>query len=182
MTRDPSGPQSPIELDRDQLIVLLAELGEELAAAGVRGELFVVGGAAMALAYSARRLTSDVDAVFEPKTVVYDAARVVAERHGLKPDWLNDGVKGLLPGPDEAPREVLDLHGLSVSVPSPQYLLALKVAASRVDRDADDIELRARACGVTTAAEVLDIASSVMGAGRLPPKAQFMVHELFPAR
>ena len=97
MTRDPSGPQSPIELDRDQLIVLLAELGEELAAAGVRGELFVVGGAAMALAYSARRLTSDVDAVFEPKTVVYDAARVVAERHGLKPDWLNDGVKGLLP-------------------------------------------------------------------------------------
>ena len=26
MTRDPSGPQSPIELDRDQLIVLLAEL------------------------------------------------------------------------------------------------------------------------------------------------------------
>jgi hypothetical protein len=46
-------------LDRDGLIVALRSLDNELAAAGVRGEVFVVGGAAMALAYDARRATGD---------------------------------------------------------------------------------------------------------------------------
>jgi hypothetical protein len=31
----------------------------------VRGQVFIVGGAAMALAYSSRRVTKDIDAVFE---------------------------------------------------------------------------------------------------------------------
>lgn len=179
---DATNQNQPIELDRARLTALLAELGQELAAAGIRGEIFVVGGAAMALAYSDRRLTVDVDGVFEPKVAIYDAARTVAQRHRLQHDWLNDGVKGLLPGPDADPREILDLPGLSVSVPSPQYLLALKVAASRIDRDADDIAQLAEACGVTTAAEILDIAVGVVGSARLPPKAQFMVQEMFPDR
>jgi hypothetical protein len=37
----------------------------------------------MALAYSTRRATRDLDAVFEPKQVIYEIARRVADRHGL---------------------------------------------------------------------------------------------------
>jgi hypothetical protein len=45
-----------------------------------------------------RRTTADADGVFEPKAVIYEAARRVADRHEKLPaDWLNDGVKGLLP-------------------------------------------------------------------------------------
>ena len=47
----------------------------------------------MALAYSARRATRDLDAVFEPKQVIYEVAHQVGTRHGLPDDWLNDGVK-----------------------------------------------------------------------------------------
>jgi hypothetical protein len=67
---------------------LLTELGAMLAEEGERAELFRVGGAAMALAYNTRRFTRDIDALFEPKSVVYEAARKVAERHDLAPHWL----------------------------------------------------------------------------------------------
>lgn len=98
-------------LGRDEIIALLTDLGEELEGQGLRAELFVVGGAAMALAFSTRRATRDVDAVFEPKLEVYEAAAQVAARQDLPSDWLNDAVKGLLPGPDPQSRAVLDLPG-----------------------------------------------------------------------
>jgi hypothetical protein len=80
-------------LKRDDIAVLLDELASELEAEGVHGDLFLVDGA-MALAYSTRRATRDLDAIFEPKQVIYRAAQRVGDRRGLPPDWLNDGVKG----------------------------------------------------------------------------------------
>ena len=78
-------------LGRDDIRHLLGELGDDLASGGIRGEMFIVGGAAMALAYNTRRSTRDIDAVFEPQTVVYEAARRVAARHApeLSDDWLS---------------------------------------------------------------------------------------------
>jgi hypothetical protein len=38
--------------------------------------------------------------VFIPSDVVRQAAAAVAEREGLPENWLNDAVKGFLPGPD----------------------------------------------------------------------------------
>lgn len=169
-------------LTRQQVIGLLHELGADLESRGVHAQLFVVGGAAIALAFNTRRTTGDVDGTFEPKTVVYEVAQLIASRHeGMPPDWLNDGVKGLLPGPDPNARVILDLPGVTVSVASPSYLLALKVQAARIDRDEDDIHFLARLCEADTAAEVLAIAEGVIGRNRLLPKSQFMVQEMFPS-
>lgn len=167
-------------LDADQLRKLLREVGQELSPKGIRGELFLVGGAALALAYNTRRFTRDVDAVFEPKNEVYEAANRVGARHGLPEGWINDAVKGLLPGPDPQAREVFSIPGLRVSVPSPRYLLALKVFAARVDRDSDDIRVLADLCGARTAHEVLNITEEVMGGRKLQPKSQYIVEEMFP--
>lgn len=165
----------------EQIRSLLTELGADLQTRGIRGELFIVGGAAMALAYNTRRATRDVDAVFEPKTAIAGAASRVAARHGLPMDWLNDAMKGFLPGPDPDQRAVLSAPGINVSVPSPEYLLALKVAAARVDRDPDDIRVLAGLCGARTADDVLNIAERVMGGrARLLPKTQFLIEEMFP--
>jgi predicted nucleotidyltransferase len=169
-----------LRLSREDIEALLSELGSELAEQGARADVFLVGGAAMALAYNLRRLTADVDAVFEPKAVVYAAASRIAERHPQLPaDWLNDAVKGFLPGTDSNAVVALDLPGIRVTVASPPYLLALKVLAARQDRDADDLRELARLCGVRTAREVLEIAERHVGESRLTPKARFLVEELF---
>lgn len=168
-------------LTRDEIRALLEDLGRELEAEAVQAEMFVVGGAAIALAYNTRRATADVDAVFEPKTVVYSAAARVAKRHpGVPADWLNDGVKGFLPGPDSAAVVALETSGLVVRTASPEYLLALKVQASRVDRDLDDIRFLAGLCGATTADEVLSITTRVLGHENLAPKVRYVVEEMFP--
>jgi hypothetical protein len=51
-------------------------------------DLFIVGGAAMALAYDANRVTRDVDATFVPHGVVLEEARNMADAMGLPPWWL----------------------------------------------------------------------------------------------
>jgi hypothetical protein len=64
---------------RSKIIIALQALGDELTRRGVRGQVFIVDGAAMALAYSSRRVTKDIDAVFAPKSIVYQAAAKVAD-------------------------------------------------------------------------------------------------------
>src|SRR5689334_13621101 len=89
-----------IGLGRDEIRALLDDLSAELSKRGARADLFLVGGAAIAVAYDSARATRDLDAVFLPTDVVRQAAISVAERRGLAKDWLNDAVKGFMPGPD----------------------------------------------------------------------------------
>src|SRR5271156_5607662 len=84
-------------LGREDIRALLDDLSAELAERGARAELFLVGGAALAVAYDAMRATRDLDAVFIPTDVVRQAAAAVAEREGLAQDWLNDVLKGSSP-------------------------------------------------------------------------------------
>jgi hypothetical protein len=167
-------------LNRDNIATLLDELASELEAEGVHGDLFLVGGAAMALAYSTRRATRDLDAIFEPKQVIYRAAQRVGDRRGLPPDWLNDGVKGFLPGPDPGATVLFDRPGLAVRIASPRYLFAMKVLAARVERDEDDIQLLYKLCGFRSVEEALDHVQSLYPHQPLPPKAHYLLQELFP--
>ncbi len=170
-------------LGRDEIRRHLTELGAELAAVGVRGEMFVVDGAAMALAYNTRRSTRDIDAVFEPKTIVYEAARRVAALHDDLPrDWLNDAVKGFLLGDDPAATVLFDEPGLRVRVASPRYLFAMKVAASRVERDADDIVALYRRSGFDGVDDALEHVQRTYPHLRLEPKVQYLLEELDAAR
>jgi len=170
-------------LDGDDLRRFLTELGDDLASAGVRGELFVVGGAAMALAYNTRRATRDIDAVFEPKSIVYEAARTVAARHQELPeDWLNDAVKGFLLGEDPAATVVFDRPGLRVRVASPRYLFAMKIAASRVERDTDDIVVLHRLSRFEGVDDALQYVGHTYPHLRLEPRVQYLLEELDAAR
>jgi hypothetical protein len=163
---------------RAKILSALEALGSELTDKGVRGQIFIVGGAAMALAYSTRRVTKDVDAVFEPKRVIYDAATRVAEELGLPEDWLNDAVKSFMPGPDEHPRPVPDVHGIEVTTASPRYLLAMKLMAMRFGEDDEDIDILLGECGIRTAEDALALLSSVYPAPEPPPKTRFFLEEL----
>ncbi len=165
-------------MDRRAISDLLVELGRRLATDGIEGELYVVGGAAIALAFDIRRTTRDIDAVFEPKALIYRHAQQMADELGLDPGWLNDGAKGFLAGPDPDAMPVLDAPGIRVSTASPRLLLAMKVLAHRSGEDEDDVRTLANELQLTTASEVLSVAEAVYG-DRLDPAARFFVEELF---
>jgi Nucleotidyltransferase of unknown function (DUF6036) len=165
---------------RAKILSALEALGSELTEKGVRGQIFIVGGAAMALAYSTRRVTKDIDAVFEPKSAIYAAATKVAEDLGLPEDWLNDAVKSFMPGPDEHPRPVPDVRGIEVTTASPRYLLAMKLMAMRFGEDDEDIEILLGDCAIRTAEEALALLRAVYPAQEPPPKTRFFLEELLP--
>lgn len=87
-------------MDRAEIVTALTALGRVLSGSGITADLYVVGGAAIALAYDDRRATRDIDAVFLPKIEVYRAADRVAAELDLPAGWLNDAVKGFLLRPD----------------------------------------------------------------------------------
>ena len=167
-------------LGRPELLRALEELDEELGVLNVRGEVFIVGGAAMAIAYDTRRATADVDAVFVPSCEVLTAASRVAEKLNLEPDWLNHGAKAFMPGEDENRIGVYEGKHLSVAAAPPQYLLAMKLMASRVERDQDDIRELYRLCGLTTAGQGLDLLTSYYPEHLILPRVQFLLQEMFP--
>lgn len=165
-------------MTRDEIIDALTGVGRVLDGRGLTGEVYLVGGVEVALAYDTRRSTRDVDAVFEPKIAVYEAADQVAGERGLPPGWLNDAVKGFLSGPDPEAASVLDVPGLRAMAASARILLALKVLAHRVGEDEDDVRLLARELGLTHAEQVLALAEETFG-DRLEPAARFFVEQLF---
>jgi hypothetical protein len=162
---------------RARILAALQALGDELSHEGIRGQIFIVGGAAMALAYSTRRVTKDIDAVFEPKTSIYEAAAKVADELGLPEDWLNDAAKAYMPGVDERPRPFPDVHGIEIATASPRYLLAMKLMAMRFGEDDEDIEILLRECALQSAEEALELLKQIYPSHEPPLKTRLFLEE-----
>jgi hypothetical protein len=179
VSRDPDAPLIGAARIRE----LLVELGRRLDARGVEARLFLVGGAAMALAFSRDRVTRDLDAVFEPKAEIYQEAARIADERGLPEDWLNDAVKGLLPD-RQPPLEgtgTFSTPGLHVGVASAEYLFAMKAQAARQETDGDDLRTLAGILGITSVDGALDLVERFYGTGRLRPNTQLLLEDLLAA-
>ncbi|GAA2545938.1 hypothetical protein GCM10010435_13880 [Winogradskya consettensis] len=147
-------------LGRAELEHAFTVLGERLARRGVVADLFVVGGAAMALAYDANRVTRDVDATCVPHGVVLEEARNVAEEPDLPPWWLNEQASAYVSTQkDVGSREVFDHQGIRVMAASPEHVFAMKAFAAR-SRDEKDLRTLAAIVGIGT----LDAALSCVDA------------------
>lgn len=161
---------------------LLELLNEELRQSKTHGELYLVGGAVMCLAYDARPSTADVDAYFRPAEQVRKAAARAAARRGLPPDWLNDAVKGYLsPEGDFAP--FLELDHLRVMLAEPQYLLAMKCLAMRIGaefHDEDDVRYLLRHLDVRSYRQAVSILEKYYPLERFPQKTLDALEELLP--
>ncbi len=115
-------------------------LNDKLQIKGIKGEVCLYGGAVMCLAFDARPSTKDIDAVFKPAIEIRKAAEEIAVQFDLRKDWLNDGVKGFLTQHQQV--ILFEKPFLTVYIPTPDYLLAMKTLAARVDTaDKDDIIL-----------------------------------------
>jgi hypothetical protein len=154
-------------------------LGERLQRRGVVADVFVVGGAAMALAYDATRVTRDIDATFVPHGVVVEEARRVADDLGLPYWWLNEQASIYISGKDDpGKRRVFDHPGLRVSAASPAHVFAMKALAART-RDIDDLRVLADIIGVESANEALQICTDFYPDEQVPERSAAVLQELF---
>ncbi|MGO9512566.1 MAG: DUF6036 family nucleotidyltransferase [Steroidobacteraceae bacterium] len=163
---------------------LFALLNEELRNSATEGELFLVGGAVMCLAYAVRPSTQDVDAVFRPPAQVREAAARVGARAGLPQDWLNDGVKGFMSAHgDFAP--FLELDHLRVMVAQPSYLLAMKCLSMRIGaefHDEEDVRYLLRHLDIRSYDHALAVIKKYYPLERFPQKTLYALTELLPKR
>ncbi|MFG1861303.1 DUF6036 family nucleotidyltransferase [Microbispora bryophytorum] len=166
-------------LDRAAIEGAFQRLGDRLVRRGVIADLYVFGGAAMALAYDARRSTRDIDAVFEPHGIVLDEAHAVASELGLPSWWLNEQASAYVaPGQDSSARRVFDHPGLRVSAASPDHLLAMKVLASR-RRDTGDISALVKRLGLSSPDEVLRVCTEIFPDEPVPDRARLILEDIF---
>ena len=159
-------------------------LNVELRKAGVKGELFLVGGAVMCLAYNARPSTRDIDAFFRPAKQVRDAALKVASQAGVALDWLNDAVKGFMSESGEF-ATFLELDHLRVMVAQPEYLLAMKCLSMRIGvefHDEEDVRFLLRYMNIESYERALDIITRFYPEERFPPKTLYALEELLQKR
>ncbi len=165
-------------MTKKQIIMLLGRLNDELGSRGVKGEICLYGGTVMCLTYNARPSTKDVDAVFKPTRQIREAASRIAVKYNLKKDWLNDAVKGFLV--KHAQKILFNWPYLKVYIPEPDYLLAMKTFASRVDAtDKQDIIFLIKIMKLKTPKEVLDILEKYYPHKHIKPATQYFVEELF---
>jgi hypothetical protein len=161
--------------DRDALLNAFDQIGRAAALAGTKLHIAVYGGSALILASNFRFATEDVD-VSELEHPLPDwlatVVAKIAEENGWQGDWFNDGVAfhlspladraldhlefGTFPRDDTRP-------GLVVSVPSAEYLLALKLKAARVtdpvrgETERLDILNLMQVVGISTAEEAITL-------------------------
>jgi hypothetical protein len=167
-------------LKKKQIDKLLRALNDELAREGIKGELYLVGGAVMCLAFAARPSTNDLDAAFVPATEVRAAAKRVALKLKVKEDWLNDGVKGFLSQKGEFD-PYLELSHLQVFVAKAEYLLAMKCLALRIGeefRDMDDVRYLLRHLGIESYNSAIEVIGKYYPSEKFPAKACYVLQEL----
>jgi hypothetical protein len=181
---EPTSGQSG--LTREQILAALEALNQALAKREVIGELCLFGGAVMVLAFNARLATKDIDAVFQPAALVRDLARQVGEATGLPANWLNDGVKGYLSVRHEVVAGPLpQFDHLRLTMPTAEYLLAMKCLASRIGAgageadDTADIAFLIKHLDLRSPGAVMDIVTAYYPPQQIPVKAQFLVESLF---
>jgi hypothetical protein len=171
-------------LGRDQVLEAFRRLSGHLAESGVIGEIQLLGGAVMMLAFQAREATKDVDAIFAPTREIRAAASRVAEEMGLNSDWLNDGAKGFASGAGDFSDQALpQFPNLRLLAPTPEYMLAMKVMAARTPAgtergDKDDIRLLMNRLGLNNAGEVMDLVERYYPAAQILPRSRYLVDEI----
>ena len=145
-------------LDRDALIELLDDLAARLRRRSVRAHVYVMGGAAMSLAFARERSTHDIDArIDSAHAAVTEAVREIARERQLPESWLNEQATSFLPRrPDTAAPTLYDSPNLVVTGASPRYLLAMKLRSAR-GHDEQDVATLIRHLGIKTAAEAVAV-------------------------
>lgn len=164
--------------NRTELQRAFTALAAKLERRGVVGQVHVVGGAAMLLAYNSRVTTRDIDALFSTDGPMLEAIREVADEMGWPRTWLNNQASGYVSRTPGEGAPVFDHPFLHVVATPAQHLLAMKVVAARGVRDGEDIRLLLDRLRITSAAGVWEIVARYFPAETITDRSRLLVEDL----
>jgi hypothetical protein len=177
-----------IAFGREALLDAFDQIGRAAVQAGTKLQIAVYGGSALMLASNFRFATEDVDvSELEHPLPEWLSAVVseIARKNQWQDDWFNDGVvfhlSSLADRDDHLefgtfPRD--DTPGLVVSVPSAEYLLALKLKAARVtdplrgETERLDILNLMQVVGISTAEDAIALLGRYFPVSAASPEKQ----------
>jgi hypothetical protein len=165
----------PAEFGREQLLDAFDEIGRAAIVAGTRLDIAVYGGSALMLAGNFRFATADVDVaqIVEPwPQWLSEVVSRIGLENGWTEAWFNEAVAAFLSPLADPIRDLIafgsfprasDAIGVTVIVPSAEYMLALKLMALRVSdfekgkRDMDDVANLLCILGITAVEPAIGI-------------------------
>lgn len=161
---------------------LFLSINKKLEKRGDIAEIGIIGGAVMCWVFRARAATRDVDAIFQPASVVREIVAEIAAEENLSSDWLNDAAKTYIQG-NFIRQDILSLSNLRVWHPEAKYMLAMKCISARWDSsDRDDVLFLIDHLKIKSAREVFTIIEAYYPKRQIPPKTQFLIEEVFETK
>ena len=172
-----------LSLDRERIVKLFDELSAELRFSRTRAQIYIVGGAAMSLAFDRERTTRDVDARIDTgHSRLVEAVRKVGRRHGLGDTWLNDQATTAIPRtPDARAQTLYESPHLTVTGASAKHLLAMKLLAAR-GADRGDIATLAEHLKLKEPGDAIRIYKDLFPDEELKPRAHQLLDWAFRGR
>ena len=166
----------PGSLDRDALRELLDELSRELEHRRTRAQIYIIGGAAISLAFDRRRTTHDVDARIESgHGQLIEAARTIGRRRGLPESWLNEQATAHMPKTrDTQARTVYESEYLTITGASAEHILAMKLEAGR-GQDVEDVATLMRHLNIDNENDALAIHRRLFPGSKRTEKARMVI-------
>lgn len=169
----------PGSLDRDAL----DELARRLERRKVRAQIYIIGGAAMSLAFDRSRTTHDVDArVDSGHGALIEAVREVARERGLPESWLNEQATANIPRlPDTRAQTVYESEYLTITGASAEHILAMKLEAGRAT-DVDDVATLVGRLSITAPKKALAIHGRLFPDSRRRDRAKEILNAVLAPR
>lgn len=146
------------DMNKEEILQYFGIMNDKLKERNIEAYVNVYGGAVMCMVFNSRDNTKDIDAIFEPETVLKEIAADIAREYKLSNDWFNDEIKLFKP---ETRNNTLYKRwsNLKLYVPSAEYMLALKCYSARFgkSKDLEDIIYLIQHLNIKTFSQAIDI-------------------------
>ena len=165
-------------LHRDDMLRFLKEINSRLNDLSKSGEIFIIGGAAISLAFGGRDATEDIDAIYKPRSEIRNIVKIMAVEHTLRNDWLNNDAEHFVTE-NMSFTLLFELSNLKVFHIDAECLLAMKLASARPDTSPDmgDCLLLMKKLGISEETELLRLVELYTDVESRNPAYRYFVTE-----
>jgi len=123
-------------MNKNEILFYFDIMNKKLKDKDVSAYVNVYGGAVMCLVFNSRDNTKDIDAIFEPESVLKEIAVEIADEHKLSKDWFNDEIKLFRPETTNN-KFFKSWSNLKLYVPTAEYMFAMKCYSARFGKSKD---------------------------------------------